>query len=180
MRLLLFLFRHSHFRNYLTFKNSTIIIISFFFFSKFEEELTSVHAAHQSLMRSSERKESLERSARIRLQEINVGLRNQVDLLSTQLALRSSTPGSMSGSVSSTINSDHHPGGSIDWQAQVARRDALIAQLVSQSKWMKRYCQLRKNWGISRTADDVYCEKYKCYDHNESFCGYQIGSLTVP
>lgn len=85
-------------------------------------------------MRSSERKESLERSARIRLQEINVGLRNQVDLLSTQLALRSSTPGSMSGSVSSTINSDHHPGGSIDWQAQVARRDALIAQLVSQSK----------------------------------------------
>ena len=97
---------------------------------KFEKELSAVQSAHQALVRSSERKESLERSARLRLeaewrrsQEMNGALRNQVELLSSQLTLRS-------GSVAS-LSAD--PASAADWQNQIARRDALIAQLVSQS-----------------------------------------------
>jgi hypothetical protein len=43
-------------------------MFDFFVQLKFEEELSSVHASHQALVRSSERKESLERSARFRLE----------------------------------------------------------------------------------------------------------------
>jgi len=99
---------------------------------KFEEELSSVHAAHQALVRSSERKESLERSARFRLetewrrvQELNQALRSQVEVLSSQLTLRNSAV-ALSGSSSAAVDSD--------WQNQIARRDALIGQLVSQNK----------------------------------------------
>lgn len=81
-------------------------------------------------MRSSERKESLERSARLRLQEMNAALRSQVDLLTSQLAL--SRTMSASGSMASSLNSGE--AGGTDWQAQIARRDTLIAQLVSQSR----------------------------------------------
>lgn len=97
---------------------------------KFEKELSAVQAAHQALVRSSERKESLERSARLRLeaewrraQEMNAALRNQVELLTSQLALRSASVASLGADSSSAA----------DWQNQIARRDALIAQLVSQS-----------------------------------------------
>lgn len=99
---------------------------------KFEKELSAVQSAHQSLVRSSERKESLEQSARIRLeaewrraQELNTALRNQVELLTSQLALRSASVASLGSATESTS--------AADWQNQIARRDALIAQLVSQS-----------------------------------------------
>lgn len=97
---------------------------------KFEQELSAVQAAHQALVRSSERKESLERSARLRLeaewrrgQDMNAALRNQVDLLNSQLTLRSASVASLGSDSASAA----------DWQNQIARRDALIAQLVSQS-----------------------------------------------
>lgn len=100
---------------------------------KFEKELSAVQSAHQSLVRSSERKESLEQSARIRLeaewrraQELNTALRNQVELLTSQLALRSASVASLGSATESTS--------AADWQNQIARRDALIAQLVSQNK----------------------------------------------
>ena len=86
-------------------------------------------------MRSSERKESLEKSARIRLeaewrraQEMSAALRNQVELLTSQLALRSASVASL-GNVAESAST-------ADWQNQIARRassDVLIAQLVSQS-----------------------------------------------
>ncbi|XP_057376329.1 uncharacterized protein LOC130697443 [Daphnia carinata] len=100
---------------------------------KFEKELSAVQSAHQALVRSSERKESLEQSARIRLeaewrrsQELNTALRNQVELLTSQLALRSASVTSLGSATESAS--------AADWQNQIARRDALIAQLVSQNK----------------------------------------------
>ncbi|XP_046647863.1 uncharacterized protein LOC124337889 [Daphnia pulicaria] len=100
---------------------------------KFEKELSAVQVAHQALVRSSERKESLEQSARIRLeaewrraQDMNAGLRNQVELLTSQLALRSASVASLGSTAESAS--------AADWQNQIARRDALIAQLVSQNK----------------------------------------------
>lgn len=102
---------------------------------KFEKELTAVHAAHHSLVRSSERKESLERAARLRLeaewrrsQDVNAALRNQIELLTSQLALKSASVSSVSDSSST----------SADFANQIARRDALIAQLVSQSNELTR------------------------------------------
>ena len=102
---------------------------------KFEKELSAVQSAHQALVRSSERKESLEQSARIRLeaewrraQEMSAALRNQVELLTSQLALRSASVASL-GNVAESAST-------ADWQNQIARRassDVLIAQLVSQS-----------------------------------------------
>lgn len=109
---------------------------------KFEQELSAVQAAHQALVRSSERKESLERSARLRLeaewrrvQEMNTALRNQVELLSSQLALRSVSVNSLGSDSASAA----------DWQNQIARRDALIAQLVSQSMYHQQswLCHLK-------------------------------------
>jgi len=107
---------------------------------KFEEELNAVNAAHQALVRSSERKETLERSARLRLeselrrvQQVNAALRHQIDMLSaSQLALRNATS-------QASINCAASAGGAgagestATLQSQIARRDTLIAQLVSQS-----------------------------------------------
>ena len=60
-----------------------------------------------------------------RVQELNGALRSQVEVLSSQLTLRNSAV-ALSGSSSAAADSD--------WQNQIARRDALIGQLVSQSK----------------------------------------------
>jgi hypothetical protein len=56
---------------------------------------------------------------------MNAGLRNQVELLTSQLALRSASVASLGSTAESAS--------AADWQNQIARRDALIAQLVSQS-----------------------------------------------
>lgn len=104
---------------------------------KFEKELSAVQSAHQALVRSSERKESLEQSARIRLeaewrraQEMSAALRNQVELLTSQLALRSASVASLGNAAESAS--------AADWQNQISRRDALIAQLVSQSNFKRQ------------------------------------------
>ena len=95
-----------------------------------------MNAAHQGLVRSSERKETLERSARLRLeselrrvQQVNAALRHQIDMLSaSQLVLRNATSQASINCVATG------PGESTaTLQSQIARRDTLIAQLVSQS-----------------------------------------------
>jgi len=93
-----------------------------------------VHAAHEGLVRSCERKESLERSARLRLeselrrtQELNAGLRSQVEAMGNQLAM-------VSGRSSAASSASESQQQANTWHKEVARRDALIAQLISQSK----------------------------------------------
>jgi angiomotin like 1 len=56
-----------------------------------EQEITKVHRAHEELVTSCERREKLERAARLRLQsdcrrltELNRALRDQIDLLSSR------------------------------------------------------------------------------------------------
>lgn len=113
---------------------------------KFEEELNAVNAAHQALVRSSERKETLERSARLRLeselrrvQQVNAALRHQNDMLSaSQLALRNATSQASINCVASSSGAGAGGGSAGEsvatLQSQIARRDTLIAQLVSQNK----------------------------------------------
>lgn len=112
---------------------------------QFEEELNAVNAAHQALVRSSERKETLERSARLRLeselrrvQQVNAALRHQNDMLSaSQLALRNATSQASINCVASSSGACAGGGSAGEsvatLQSQIARRDTLIAQLVSQS-----------------------------------------------
>lgn len=89
-------------------------------------EIVKVHDAHEALVKSSERREQLERLARHklhaevkRLTELNADLKDQVDILSTQIANRPMPP-----------DSTHA------LQKELNKRDVLIAQLVSQSKWI--------------------------------------------
>lgn len=90
---------------------------------KLEQEVGKVHKAHEDLVESCERRERLERAARSklqnevrRLQENNRSLREHVDVLSKQL-------------IATRVS---HSGG-ID-TSELSKRDALIAQLVSQNK----------------------------------------------
>src|SRR5699024_7940997 len=80
------------------------------------------------LVQSCDRKERLERAARSRLQndnrrlqELNRALREQVDLLSTQMLSRS--PSGPSDSNSSD-----------NLRSELSKREVLIAQLIQQSK----------------------------------------------
>lgn len=98
-----------------------------------EQEVTKVHRAHEDLVESCERRERLERTARAklqaeirRLQDTNRALREQVDAASKQLlASRVSHNGSLDAS-------------------ELAKRDALIAQLVAQSGFLQRLAFLVK------------------------------------
>ncbi len=79
--------------------------------------------AHEDLVKTCEKREKLERTARgklqneiRRLQETNRHLREQVDIISKQLI---TARVSQSGSLDTT---------------DISKRDALIAQLVAQSK----------------------------------------------
>lgn len=85
-----------------------------------------VQKAHEDLVQSCDRRERLERTARSRLQtdnrrlnELNRALREQVDLLSTQMLSRSPAPDSS--------GPDH-------LRRELSKRDVLIAQLITQSK----------------------------------------------
>lgn len=89
-----------------------------------------VHKAHEELVQSCERRERLERAARARLQgdcrryqELNRALREQVDLLSNQMLARSSP-----------LSSD---GGPQNLRQELSKREVLIAQLITQSKWFR-------------------------------------------
>lgn len=82
-----------------------------------------MHEAHQALVKSSERREHLERLARHklhaevkRLSELNADLKDQIDVLTTQIANRP-LPSDSSDALRKDLN----------------KRDVLIAQLISQS-----------------------------------------------
>ena len=86
-------------------------------------EIIKVHDAHQALVRSSERREQLERLARHklhaevkRLTELNADLKDQVEVLSTQIANR-------------PLSSESNDG----LRKELNKRDVFIAQLISQS-----------------------------------------------
>lgn len=93
---------------------------------KLEQEILKVHKAQEEVVQSCDRKERLERAARgrlqndnRRLQELNRSLREQVDLLSTQMISRSSGPDSS---------------GPDSLRRELSKREVLIAQLIQQSK----------------------------------------------
>lgn len=95
---------------------------------KFEQEILKVHRAHEELVQSCDRRERLERAARSRLQgdnrrlqELNRALREQIDLLSTQVLSRSPAPDS---------------NGPESLRRELSKREVLITQLITQSKWL--------------------------------------------
>ncbi|XP_056642630.1 uncharacterized protein LOC130449020 isoform X1 [Diorhabda sublineata] len=93
---------------------------------RLEQEIFKVHKGHEELVQSCDRRERLERAARARLQsdcvryqELNKALREQVELLSTQMLSRSPVP-------------DY--GGPENLRRELAKREGLIKQLISQNK----------------------------------------------
>lgn len=93
---------------------------------KLEHEIMKVHRAHEELVQSCERRERLERAARARLQtdvcryqELNRALREQVDLLQTQMLSRSPIPDSS---------------GPESLRRELNKREILIKQLITQNK----------------------------------------------
>ncbi|XP_069943567.1 angiomotin-like isoform X2 [Cherax quadricarinatus] len=91
---------------------------------RFEMEIIKVHEAHEALVKSSERREQLERLARHklhaevkRLTELNADLKDQVDVLSTQISNRP-LPTDSTDALRKELN----------------KRDVFIAQLVSHNK----------------------------------------------
>ncbi|XP_042876840.1 angiomotin-like isoform X2 [Penaeus japonicus] len=91
---------------------------------RFEIEIIKVHEAHEGLVKLSERREQLERLARHKLQaevkrltDLNADLKDQVDVLSTQIANRA-IPSDNTDALRKELN----------------KRDVFIAQLVSQNK----------------------------------------------
>ncbi|XP_077294805.1 uncharacterized protein LOC143917206 isoform X2 [Arctopsyche grandis] len=92
---------------------------------KLEEEVSKVHRAHEELVGSCERRERLERAARGRLQsdcrrlhDVNIRLRDQIELLSGQV-MRPLEPMS---TATETL------------RKELQNREMLIAQLISQNK----------------------------------------------
>nr|CAD7606638.1 unnamed protein product [Timema genevievae] len=93
---------------------------------KLEQEISKIHRAHEELVQSSERRERLERTARMRLQEdcrrlqeVNRALREQVELLSTQV---------LTARPQSDLNTDNN------LRRELNKREVLIAQLITQNK----------------------------------------------
>ncbi|KAK9302441.1 hypothetical protein QLX08_005585 [Tetragonisca angustula] len=87
---------------------------------KLEQEIAKVHRAHEELAASSERREKLERAARLRLQndcrrltELNRALRDQIDLLSA----RTDSPPIVES-----------------MRKELTQRELLIGQLITQNK----------------------------------------------
>ncbi|KAL4711684.1 hypothetical protein ACJJTC_003451 [Scirpophaga incertulas] len=90
--------------------------------SKLEEEVEKVRTAHEELVRSCERRERLERAARVRLQadcrrlqELNRALKQQVDLLSQGVRAEGDS------------NTE-------SLRKELQNREMLIAQLITQNK----------------------------------------------
>ncbi|PSN51424.1 hypothetical protein C0J52_05439 [Blattella germanica] len=93
-----------------------------------EQEIGKVHRAHEELVQSSERRERLERAARSRLQtdvrrlqELNRALREQMELLSSQLL------------TGRTQNQNDLPDMATEnLRKEIGRREVFIAQLITQ------------------------------------------------
>ncbi|KAL1506524.1 hypothetical protein ABEB36_005871 [Hypothenemus hampei] len=93
---------------------------------KLEQEILKVHKTHEELVQSCDRRERLERAARSRLQsdcrryqELNRALREQVDLLSTQVLSRSPMP---DGS------------GPDSMRRELSKHEGIVKQLIMQNK----------------------------------------------
>ncbi|XP_019765823.2 uncharacterized protein LOC109541401 isoform X2 [Dendroctonus ponderosae] len=93
---------------------------------KLEQEILKIHKSQEEIVQSCERRERLERAARARLQadsrryqELNRALREQVDLLSTQVLSRSPIPDS---------------NGADGLRRELNKREGIIKQLIMQSK----------------------------------------------
>ncbi|CAG9854916.1 unnamed protein product [Phyllotreta striolata] len=93
---------------------------------RLEHEILKVHKGHEELVQSCERRERLERAARTRLQsdclryqEVNRALREQVEMLSSQMLSHSPVP-------------DY--GVPENLRRELAKREGLIKQLISQNK----------------------------------------------
>lgn len=93
---------------------------------KLEQEIYKVHRAHEELVQSCDRRERLERAARARLQadcrryqDLNRALREQVDLLSTQVLSRSPVPDA---------------NGPDSLRRELSKRESIIKQLIMQNK----------------------------------------------
>ncbi|XP_050293372.1 uncharacterized protein LOC126733925 isoform X2 [Anthonomus grandis grandis] len=93
---------------------------------KLEQEILKVYKAHEELVQSCERRERLERAARARLQtdcrryqDLNRALREQVDLLSTQVLSRSPIPDA---------------NGPDSLRRELSKRESIIKQLIMQNK----------------------------------------------
>ncbi|XP_060523638.1 angiomotin-like protein 2 isoform X2 [Cylas formicarius] len=93
---------------------------------KLEQEILKVHKAHEELGQSCDRRERLERAARARLQadcrryqDLNRALREQVDLLSTQVLSRSPGPDG---------------NGPDSLRRELSKREGIIKQLIMQNK----------------------------------------------
>ncbi|ENN73901.1 hypothetical protein YQE_09500, partial [Dendroctonus ponderosae] len=91
-----------------------------------EQEILKIHKSQEEIVQSCERRERLERAARARLQadsrryqELNRALREQVDLLSTQVLSRSPIPDS---------------NGADGLRRELNKREGIIKQLIMQSK----------------------------------------------
>ena len=92
-----------------------------------------VHRAHEDLVQSSERRERLERAARSRLQsdvrrlqEVNRALREQMEILSSQL---------LTGRTQS--QSDLPDIAAENLRKELGKREIFIAQLITQSKCLE-------------------------------------------
>ncbi|KAJ9584719.1 hypothetical protein L9F63_020924 [Diploptera punctata] len=97
---------------------------------KLEQEIGKVHRAHEELVQSSERRERLERAARSRLQcdvrrlqEVNRALREQTELLSTQI---------LTGRTQS--QSELPDMAAENLRKELGKREIFIAQLITQNK----------------------------------------------
>lgn len=94
--------------------------------NQLEQEIYKIHKAHEDLVQSCERRERLERVAKSRLQndcrrfqELNKFLREQVDLLNSQMLSRSPAPEMAPENV----------------RREFSKREILITQLITQSKY---------------------------------------------
>jgi angiomotin like len=84
--------------------------------------VTNIHRSHQELMQSSERREKLERAARQRLQDDNRMLRQQYELLLSQIE----SP--MSGIPANATDEI------LMLKREIGKRDTMLAQLIAQNK----------------------------------------------
>lgn len=90
-------------------------------------ELQKVHTAHEDLMKSSEKKEKLERAIRYKLEIEIKSARDENKSLKDHL----------NAALNTIANSKRNPEGYIDdneFRNEIQRRDVLIAQLLTQSK----------------------------------------------
>ncbi|TRY75585.1 hypothetical protein TCAL_13347 [Tigriopus californicus] len=98
--------------------------------SLLEQEVTKIHAAYQSLLKHSEKREALEKAARQKLQTVIINLSDvNKDLTERHEAI-------MGQLMSGDPKNQNIPGLDNILRGEIARKDALIAQLMGQNKML--------------------------------------------